>query len=76
MAEVSRLTEPYPGAHGGPIHWGDPSELGLSAEALGSPPFGEAVSIREGEIPVFWCCGVTPQQVRVPCTRQDPPDPG
>ncbi|MDP4944966.1 MAG: DUF1445 domain-containing protein, partial [Alishewanella sp.] len=25
------------------------------------PDYGDAVSIKEGEVPVFWACGVTPQ---------------
>ncbi|NLA14252.1 MAG: DUF1445 domain-containing protein, partial [Tissierellia bacterium] len=25
------------------------------------PDYGEAVIIKEGEVPVFWACGVTPQ---------------
>ena len=25
------------------------------------PDYGDPVEIREGEIPVFWACGVTPQ---------------
>ena len=25
------------------------------------PDFGDAVEVREGEVPVFWACGVTPQ---------------
>jgi uncharacterized protein YcsI (UPF0317 family) len=28
---------------------------------LEHPDYGEAVSVRPGEIPVFWACGVTPQ---------------
>ena len=35
--------------------------LGLSPADLSSPDFGEAVTIKDGEIPVFWACGVTPQ---------------
>ncbi|TAI20963.1 DUF1445 domain-containing protein, partial [Bacillus velezensis] len=30
---------------------------------LGKPDFGDAVSIRDGEVPVFWACGVTPHAV-------------
>ena len=26
-----------------------------------NPDYGDAVEIREGEVPVFWPCGVTPQ---------------
>ena len=27
------------------------------------PDFGDPVTIKKGEIPVFWACGVTPQAV-------------
>jgi uncharacterized protein YcsI (UPF0317 family) len=30
---------------------------------LDHPEFGDAVPLAEGEIPVFWGCGVTPQLV-------------
>ena len=26
------------------------------------PDFGDAVDIEEGEVPVFWACGVTPAE--------------
>lgn len=57
---VTAITSRYPGAHGGPIHWGDPSEIGIEESRLSSPDFGNAVEIRQGEVPVFWACGVTP----------------
>lgn len=60
LSTVAALTERYPGAHGGPIHWGDPSEIGVSID--GEPDFGDRVTVREGEVPVFWACGVTPQE--------------
>lgn len=28
-----------------------------------APEFGDPPIIREGEVPVFWACGVTPQLV-------------
>ena len=43
--------------HGAPIHIGDPGELGIAN--LDRPDFGDPVTIRPGEIPVFWACGVT-----------------
>lgn len=46
--------------HDRPIHMGDPGCLGI--QDIAKPDFGEAVSINEGEIPVFWACGVTPQE--------------
>jgi uncharacterized protein YcsI (UPF0317 family) len=45
--------------HGAPIHMGSPAEIGI--DDLSRPEFGDAVSIRSGEIPVFWSCGVTSQ---------------
>jgi len=43
--------------HGAPIHIGDPGDLGI--QDLERPDFGDPVTIRPGEIPVFWACGVT-----------------
>lgn len=51
----------FPAVHGAPIHVGDPAALGI--HDLGKPDFGDAVTIRHGEVPVFWACGVTPQAV-------------
>jgi uncharacterized protein YcsI (UPF0317 family) len=58
---VAGLTGRYPGAHGGPVHWGDDYAETLGIESLARPDFGDAVVIRDGEVPVFWACGVTPQ---------------
>jgi len=30
---------------------------------LTRPDFGDTVTVRAGEVPVFWACGVTPQAV-------------
>lgn len=49
----------FPDVHGAPVHFGDPTALGIAD--LASPDFGSAVSINTGELPVFWACGVTPQ---------------
>jgi uncharacterized protein YcsI (UPF0317 family) len=43
------------------VHVGDPSALGIAS--LASPQYGDPVEIRDGEVPVFWACGVTPQAV-------------
>ena len=49
----------FPSVHGAPIHLGDPTLIGI--EDIQKPDYGEAVSVGETELPVFWACGVTPQ---------------
>jgi uncharacterized protein YcsI (UPF0317 family) len=58
---ATQITSRYPSVHGAPVHVGDPSALGIAS--LGSPQYGDPVEIRDGEVPVFWACGVTPQAV-------------
>lgn len=55
------ITSRFPGVHGAPIHIGNPEEIGI--KDISKPDFGNSVTIKEGEIPVFWACGVTPQAV-------------
>lgn len=57
------ITSRYASVHGAPFHVGAPSAIGI--EDLNRPDFGDAVTVREGEIPVFWACGVTPQAALV-----------
>ena len=56
-----RISARVPSVHGAPIHLGDPSLIGISD--INKPDFGDAVTVRPDEIPVFWACGVTPQAV-------------
>ncbi|MCD7743963.1 MAG: putative hydro-lyase [Lachnospiraceae bacterium] len=56
-----QVTGALPRVHGAPIHIGSPETIGITH--LEQPDFGEMVTIREGEVPVFWPCGVTPQNV-------------
>jgi uncharacterized protein YcsI (UPF0317 family) len=49
----------FPSVHGAPIHFGDPSQIGINN--LAAPDFGDAVTVNADEVPVFWACGVTPQ---------------
>ena len=46
---------------GAPIHIGNPEDIGI--KDINKPDFGDKVTIKEGEVPVFWPCGVTPQSV-------------
>lgn len=48
-------------AHGAPVHIGDPSKIGI--KDINHPDYGDALSINDDEVPVFWACGVTPQAV-------------
>ncbi|WP_148358577.1 putative hydro-lyase [Peribacillus simplex] len=61
VVRAAQVTSRFPAVHGGPIHIGDPEAIGVSN--IKQPDFGDAVTIREGEVPVFWACGVTPQSI-------------
>ncbi|GAB6935621.1 putative hydro-lyase [Calditerricola yamamurae] len=61
VARAVQVTARFPAAHGAPVHIGAPEAIGI--HDLSRPDFGDPVTIREGEIPVFWACGVTPQAV-------------
>jgi uncharacterized protein YcsI (UPF0317 family) len=61
VARAVQISGRYPGVHGAPVHLGDPATIGI--RDLRAPDFGDAVTIRPGEVPVFWACGVTPQAV-------------
>lgn len=56
-----QITSRYPAVHGAPVHMGLPHLIGI--QDLTSPDFGDAVPLRDDELPVFWACGVTPQSV-------------
>ena len=49
----------FPAVHGAPVHLGDPALIGIGD--LARPDYGDAVSVRSNELPLFWACGVTPQ---------------
>ena len=55
------VTGAMPKVHGAPVHIGDPAAIGIGD--IHRPDFGDSVTIRSGEVPVFWPCGVTPQAV-------------
>jgi len=61
VARAAAVTARFPAVHGAPVHVGMPEALGIWD--LGRPDFGDPVTIRPGEVPVFWACGVTPQAV-------------
>lgn len=59
VVDAVRITGRYPSVHGAPVHLGDPAAIGI--DDLDAPTFGDAVTVHDGEVPVFWACGVTPQ---------------
>ncbi|MGX9417672.1 putative hydro-lyase [Vibrio sp. RC27] len=56
-----QVTTRFPKAHGAPVHFGQPETIGITD--INSPDYGDSVEIEPGEVPVFWACGVTPQNV-------------
>ena len=56
-----QVTARYERVHGAPVHVGAPEALGIAD--LSRPDHGDPVDVRPGELPVFWACGVTPQEV-------------
>jgi uncharacterized protein YcsI (UPF0317 family) len=54
-----QVTARYPAVHGAPVHVGSPAALGIAD--LSRPDFGDPVRAEDGDVPVFWACGVTPQ---------------
>ena len=59
VADAVRVSARYPAVHGAPVHVGDPLALGVAD--LAAPDYGDPVLLRDGDVPVFWACGVTPQ---------------
>ncbi len=59
--KVYEITSHFPKMHGMPIYHGDPLKIGI--KDINSPDYGDKVEIKEDEVPVFWPCGVTPQNV-------------
>jgi uncharacterized protein YcsI (UPF0317 family) len=58
---ATQITSRYGPVHGAPVHVGEPAAIGIAD--LGAPDYGDPVDVRDGELPVFWACGVTPQAV-------------
>jgi uncharacterized protein YcsI (UPF0317 family) len=56
-----QITARFPAVHGAPVHIGKPELIGI--KDIAKPDYGDAVEVRDDELPVFWACGVTPQSV-------------
>ncbi|MGI9522416.1 MAG: putative hydro-lyase [Hyphomicrobiaceae bacterium] len=56
-----QITSRFPQVHGAPVHFGEPSAIGIAD--IMKPDYGEPPLLRDGEVPLFWACGVTPQAI-------------
>lgn len=61
VVKAVQITSRYPAVHGAPVHIGDPGAIGI--KDVHKPDIGDVVKVEDGEVPVFWACGVTPQAV-------------
>lgn len=59
LAQVTRICDAFPHAHGAPLHVGNPEHIGITD--LTTPDWGDVTPLEAGDIPVFWGCGVTTQ---------------
>jgi uncharacterized protein YcsI (UPF0317 family) len=68
---VRRITGAYTLTHGEPIAWGWDAARALGIRDICDPDWGDEpltseggrfVEVEGGEVPVFWGCGVTPQE--------------
>ncbi len=59
IADAVRISGYYPSVHGAPVQIGEPERIGITD--LGHPDYGDPPVLQDGDIPVFWACGVTPQ---------------
>ncbi|KKZ61731.1 hypothetical protein EMCG_03760 [[Emmonsia] crescens] len=78
--DVRIITRPYVGTHGEPIAWGWDAVHELGIENIDSPEWGDTPLAIDGKpfgsttegnvVPVFWGCGVTPQEAVIRANLQ------
>jgi uncharacterized protein YcsI (UPF0317 family) len=61
IEDAAHISAAFPQAHGAPVAIGDPRQVGITD--LQKPDWGDGVEVKEDEVPMFWACGVTPQNV-------------
>jgi uncharacterized protein YcsI (UPF0317 family) len=59
VEKAVKISSRYPTVHGAPVHVGDPAAIGI--RDLAKPDGGQPMAVEAGETPVFWACGVTPE---------------
>jgi 5-oxoprolinase (ATP-hydrolysing) len=68
VARARDATAGFGACHGAPVHVGDPDALGV--RDLAHPEWGDPVTVKPGEVPVFWACGVTSQVALLDALRK------
>lgn len=61
VVKAVNVTAAMPRVHGAPVQIGNPTAIGVLD--ISKPDYGDSVTVNDGEVPVFWACGVTPQNV-------------
>lgn len=61
IVRAVQVTSRFPAVHGAPVHIGDPEAIGI--KDVTKPDMGDPIDFKDGDVPVFWACGVTPQAV-------------
>lgn len=61
VVRAVQVTSRFPTVHGAPLHIGNPESIGI--DDINQPDYGDRVTINDGEVPLFWACGVTPQTI-------------
>ncbi|XP_071476219.1 D-glutamate cyclase, mitochondrial-like [Diadema antillarum] len=56
VEKAFQVTHPMVDVHGAPMHIGDPAVIGVEVEKVS---YGHSITFLEGDVPVFWPCGVT-----------------
>uniref|UniRef100_F6QFQ6 D-glutamate cyclase-like C-terminal domain-containing protein n=1 Tax=Ciona intestinalis TaxID=7719 RepID=F6QFQ6_CIOIN len=57
LSQIHQITSPLKDVHGAPIHYGNPSAIGIPN--LKDCFAGKTTDFDADEIPVFWACGMT-----------------
>jgi len=57
VEDAYRITAPFEKAHGAPVCVGDGKDIGITD--IQKPDYGDAVEVRQDEVPVYWACGIT-----------------
>lgn len=61
IAKSFEITSHFQKTHGMPVHVGYPHLIGINN--INNPDYGDKIEMKKDEIPIFWACGVTPQNV-------------